>query len=129
MLDWTLYPNFSFNELKCKHTNQCDMSPELMHILQSMRNQLNKPIIITSGFRAVEHPVERSKSKPGEHTHGMAVDILCSGEYALSILRMCMDYNIKRIGVNQNGINSTRFIHIGIADRYNLGFPPAIWTY
>ncbi len=129
MLDWSLYPNFSYNELKCHHTGECDMDPELMAILQAIRNQLDKPIIISSGYRSVEHPVERKKSFPGEHTYGMAVDILCHGEDALNIVELAGHHKIRRIGLDQNGPIETRFVHLGIADRYNLGFPVAIWTY
>lgn len=129
MLDWNNYPNFSRDELKCKATGECDMHPEMMDILQQIRNELAQPIFISSGYRSVRHPVEQEKDKPGEHTLGMAVDILCHGPKALKIIKLAQDRNIKRIGVHQKGNPNSRFVHIGIADRYKLDFPAAIWTY
>lgn len=105
------------------------MHPEMMRILQGIRNDLGKPIFISSGFRSVKHPVEQEKEKPGEHTYGMAVDILCHGIRALEIIWHAQQWGIKRIGVHQKGNPNGRFVHIGIADRFDLSFPVAIWTY
>lgn len=128
-MEWSNYPNFSFNELKCKYTGECNMHPDMMEVLQSIRSEHGKPIFISSGFRSVKHPVEQEKSKPGEHTLGMAADILCHGDKALEIIRLAQKYNVKRIGIHQKGNANSRFIHLGIADRFNLSFPVAIWTY
>ena len=129
MIDWSKYPNFSECEFKCKYTGECNMHPVMMDLLQSIRNEYARPMFISSGFRSVKHPVEQEKAKPGEHTMGMAVDILCHGDNALKILKLAQDRDIKRIGLHQKGNANGRFIHIGIADRFDLAFPKAIWTY
>lgn len=105
------------------------MHPVLMDLLQSIRNEYARPIFISSGFRSVKHPVEQEKSRPGEHAMGMAVDILCHGDNALKILKLAQDRDIKRIGLHQKGNANGRFIHLGIADKYDLSFPVALWTY
>jgi len=128
-LDWSLYPNFSESELRCKVTGECNMHPEMMQILQNIRTSLAKPIFISSGYRSVKHPLEQEKDKPGEHTFGMAVDILCYGIRALEIIWFAQGFGVKRIGLHQKGNANGRFVHLGIADRYNLEFPAAIWTY
>ncbi|HDV5783358.1 TPA: hypothetical protein RJD83_000270 [Legionella pneumophila] len=128
-MDWDKYPNFRRDELKCKHTGECNMHPEMMRILQDIRNDLGRPIFISSGYRSVKHPVEQEKEKPGEHTYGMAVDILCHGERAIKIIELAINHDIKRIGVHQKGNANGRFVHIGIADRFMLEFPQSIWTY
>ncbi|HEO1391259.1 D-Ala-D-Ala carboxypeptidase family metallohydrolase [Legionella pneumophila] len=128
-MDWDKYPNFRRDELKCKHTGECNMHPEMMRILQDIRNELGRPIFISSGYRSVKHPVEQEKDKPGEHTYGMAVDILCHGERAIKIIDLAINHGIKRIGVHQKGNANGRFVHIGIADRFMLEFPQSIWTY
>ena len=101
----------------------------MMELLQSIRTEYNRPIFISSGFRSVKHPVEQEKDKPGEHTYGMAVDILCHGDNAVKLMKLALDRDIKRIGVHQKGNANGRFIHLGIADKFNLAFPVAIWTY
>jgi zinc D-Ala-D-Ala carboxypeptidase len=128
-LDWTKYPNFSEKELACKYTGECDMHPVMMHILQSIRTEYARPMFISSGFRSVKHPVEQEKDKPGEHACGMAVDILCHGDNALKILKIAQAWGINRIGLHQKGNVNGRFIHLGVADKFNLAFPVAIWTY
>jgi len=128
-LDWSLYPDFTEDEFRCKYTEECHMHPAFMSILQWIRDDYKKPIIISSGYRAPSHPVEAKKDRPGEHTRGMAADILCSGLDALELIKCAQSHNIKRIGLKQKGEYSQRFIHIGIADRFDATFPVAIWTY
>lgn len=128
-IDWDKYPNFTADELACKHCKAQGITPEIMDILQSIRSSMEQPVFVSSGYRCVKHPVEQEKDKPGEHTYGMAVDIICHGARALEIIRLAQVQGVKRIGVHQKGIASGRFVHIGIADRYNLAFPVALWTY
>jgi uncharacterized protein YcbK (DUF882 family) len=129
IIDWANYPNFSSKELACKHCGSEGMRPEMMDILQGIRTDMGAPIFLSSGYRCAKHPVEQEKDKPGEHTHGFAVDILCYGIRALKIIQLAQARDVKRIGVHQKGNPNGRFVHIGIADRYNLAFPVAIWTY
>ncbi len=129
LIDWAKYPNFTPDELACKHCKAQGITPEMMDVLQGIRTEIAQPIFLSSGYRCVKHPVEQEKDRPGEHTHGMAIDILCYGARALRIIELAQQRNVKRIGVHQKGNPNGRFVHIGIADRYNLAFPVAIWTY
>lgn len=128
-MDWAKYPNFRKEEFKCKHTGECNMHADLLEILQSIRDELKKPIFISSGFRSIRHPIEQEKPNRGEHTYGMAVDIICQGQQAIDIIELAIKHGIKRIGVHQKGNPNGRFVHIGIADRYKPEFPKSIWTY
>jgi uncharacterized protein YcbK (DUF882 family) len=105
------------------------MKEEMVSVLQEIRNEFQLPIFISSGYRCTRHPAEQDKDSPGEHTFGMAVDIMCFGSKALKILSIAQSLNIKRIGLHQKGNVNGRFVHIGIANRYKLEFPEAIWTY
>lgn len=128
-INWANYPNFAPHELACKHCGAEGITAEMMDIMQSIRASMAQPIFISSGYRCVKHPVEQEKDKPGEHTLGMAVDIICYGARALRIIELAQQRNVKRIGVHQKGNPNGRFVHIGIADRYKLEFPAALWTY
>lgn len=129
MIDWSKYPNFDKKELACKHCGAEGITSEMMDILQSIRTELAQPIFINSGYRCHKHPVEQEKDAPGEHCHGMAVDIIAHGDRALRIIKMAQERGVRRIGLNQKGNASGRFIHLGIADKASLAFPVAIWTY
>jgi len=129
-LDWSLYPNFSANEMRCKHTKELGMRPEMMQVLQDIRTSHGKPIFVSSGYRSKEHPLEQDKREPGEHTLGLAVDIICYGREALALLDLALKHDVRRIGLHQKGmISGARYMHIGIADRFFLGFVKTIWTY
>jgi len=122
--------NFSQRELACSCCGKCDMHPDMVDILQSIRDYHDKPLFISSAYRCVNHPVEVMKDKPGEHTYGMAVDIICHGGVALDIIKIAQTLSIIRIGMNQKGRASSRFIHLGIANYHSLDFPSnALWTY
>lgn len=129
-MDWSKYPNFSYNELRCKQTKKCKMNPQFMETLQKIRNDFGKPMIISSGFRAPEHTIERAKVQPGEHSYGCCVDVLVWGEDAVKLIQLTLNHDITRIGVSQKGVVSGRFIHIGYGDKVKPErFPSTIWTY
>lgn len=122
-MDWSNYPNFERSEFECSHSGKCEMNEKFMEILQKIRTEYGKPIIISSGYRDVTHPVEVIKAQPGEHAEGMAADIYIRGTDALKLLELALKHGVKRIGLHQQG--SSRFIHLGISD----SFPAGIWTY
>lgn len=128
-IEWDKYPNFTADEMACKHCKAQGITPEIMDIMQSIRTSIGQPIFVSSGYRCVKHPVEQDKDKPGEHTYGMAVDIIAHGARALDIIKLAQALDVRRIGVHQKGNPNGRFVHIGIANRYNLAFPVALWTY
>lgn len=105
------------------------MHDDMLTVLQSIRDLYGKPIYISSGYRCKAHPVEAMKYSTGEHTLGMAVDIICHGVQALDIIRYAQRLGVNRIGIHQKGRASGRYIHVGIADKYDAAFPVALWTY
>lgn len=125
-IDWDAYPNFSKKEFDCQHTGKNRMDPDFLHVLQQVRTVYNKPMAISSGYRAPDHPIELAKKKAGEHSYGVAADILVRGEDAMELIVIAYGHGIRRIGVNQKG--NSRFIHLGYGDKL-LGFPTAIWSY
>lgn len=130
MSEERLSRNFTRQELACTCCGDCKIHPEMIAILQSIRNFYGKPLFVSSGYRCPKHPVEVMKDKPGEHAHGMAVDIICHGALALEIMRNAQALGVTRIGINQKGRASSRFIHLGIADDFLAEFPKnSIWTY
>lgn len=125
-MDWNLYPNFTPLEFSCSHSGKNEMSPKFMEVLQAIRRDFNRPMVITSGYRDRTHPIEAKKATRGEHTYGCAVDISVSGEIAMELIVIAYAHGIRRIGLNQKG--SSRFIHLGMGDQI-AGFPKAIWSY
>lgn len=125
-MDWNRWPNFSPEEFRCKHTGKLHMHAGFMDRLQKLRTAYGKPMRITSGYRAPEHPIEAAKAKPGAHSTGRACDIGVQGADAVELLRIALQFGFTGIGVQQRG--NARFIHLD--DLPDGEFPrPAIWSY
>lgn len=117
--------NFTLKEFACKcgcDSDGSEMDDSILQAVQDFRTALKFPFPITSGYRCPKHPVEASKSAPGAHSRGVAVDIGVQGEQALKLLKLALnDGRINGVGVNQKGAG--RFIHLDTDPR------TAIWTY
>ena len=80
-----LTKNFNLNEFACKGSvsgccqGAVKVSPVLVLQLQKLREKLDRPVIITSGYRCETHN-ERVGGVPGSyHLYGMAADIISPG--------------------------------------------------
>ena len=125
-MNWSDYPNFSHAEFACKETGECEMNEEFMRRLQSLRTEFGKPMIINSGYRSKRHSLEMGKNEPGAHTTGRACDVRVYGPHAFEIIDLAIKHGFTRIGVNQKGAQSSRFIHLDDSPT----FPnPRIWSY
>lgn len=108
---WDLYPNFSKHEFDCKHSGKNEMQHEFMQLLQELREELNFPLLITSGYRDKTHPIEARKTHSnGEHTQGMCCDIRCLNSATRYKIMECAF----RLGFTRIGMADT-FIHLGIS--------------
>ena len=102
------------------------MDEKLLSMLDKMRGIYGYPIKITSDYRSPEHPIEAAKDNPGAHTTGKAMDILVSGEQAMTLIKIAIEEGINRIGVAQKGDRASRFIHL---DMDNSRATPRVWSY
>jgi zinc D-Ala-D-Ala carboxypeptidase len=77
-----LSKNFSRSEFACKGRACCNHSapihPVLVEALQELRDQVNVPLSITSGFRCNKHNKDIGGALKSLHTLGMAVDVACT---------------------------------------------------
>lgn len=74
-----LTANFTDAEFACKHCGVNRIELDFVKQLQQLREAIQKPIHINSGFRCAAHPVEKAKP-PGSfsaHMYGIAADICC----------------------------------------------------
>jgi uncharacterized protein YcbK (DUF882 family) len=111
---------FTSDEMKCQHCGAENWDQEFMEWLDVVRHAYGKPMVVTSGYRCPEHPIEKKKSKPGAHSTGRAVDIKVGGADAIKLIEIASSMGCKRIGVNQNV-----FVHLDRDDSK----PSALWTY
>ena len=125
MADWDKYPNFTKEEFDCQETGMNDMRDSFLSLLQQLRDELDEPIRITSGYRDPRHSIEASKAAPGVHTRGLACDIACDGQQAFRIVQIAIKLGFTGIGVAQRS-GKPRFIHL---DTFSGTPRPNIWSY
>lgn len=127
MVDWSAYPNFSAHEFACRcgHCDgAADMSPDLLERLQRMREMLGRRMIVLSGYRCPQHPVEAKKQRPGSHAAGMAADIAAStGIERFSLVKAGIDVGMVGVGVSQS------FVHLDVGHPSESVGRPAVWIY
>ena len=116
---------FSDDELRCQcGCDQLTFDDAFRKKLNEIRDDFARPMVISSGYRCPNHPVEARKERPGTHSYGVAVDVAVSHGDALDLIETALRHGIKRIGVNQKG--SGRFIHLDASEDH---YSPTIWSY
>lgn len=110
---WEKYKYFKKHEFDCKHTGKNNMQHEFMILLDGIREQFDKPMKVTSGFRDYSHPIEVKKPTTGEHTLGLAADIYCVDSNArFELVELALKSGINRVGIART------FLHFGISDKH-----------
>lgn len=74
-----LTANFNLREFQCKHCGAVKIDPELVRRLQSLRNEVGKAVIVTSGYRCPAHNANVGGAKDSQHLYGKAADIIVTG--------------------------------------------------
>lgn len=69
-------PNFKVNEFACSDgSDPVFISPELVKLLQQIRDHFGKAVNITSGYRTVTKNKAVGGATQSQHLYGMAADI------------------------------------------------------
>ena len=83
---------FKAKELTCKcGCNTIEFDLGFLATLNAIREECGFSFPISSAYRCPLHPIEARKERLGAHAYGKAVDILCSGENALEVIRVAQD--------------------------------------
>ena len=67
--------HFSPREIACKGTGKLTIDTEAMDMLQRLRSNLGKPLILTSAYRSPEHNRKVGGAKASKHMEGIAFDV------------------------------------------------------
>lgn len=106
----------------CGH-KECDkrtVSQGLLTRLQTVREEVARPLFVTSGGRCPNHPNEVHRTKPADHQKRQGVDIAVkNGVERGELVKFGM-----LCGFNAIGIAKT-FVHLG----YRQGDKLVIWEY
>lgn len=104
------------------NVNLEDLNPRMIEFANSLEEAIGAELIITSGYRSPDHPIEAKKKSPGEHTTGLAIDIVAvGGTPVYEIVEAAINLGCKRIGISRK----SNFVHLGL----DLTRVTSIWTY
>lgn len=72
--------NFKVREFACQDgSDPVFIAPELVEVLQEIRDHFGKPVNINSAFRTATHNKKVDGSAQSQHLYGMAADISIAG--------------------------------------------------
>ena len=125
-MDW---PYFNHSELACKGSDKCEMSDEFMQKIIAVREEFDKPMIITSGYRSPSYNESIGGAEYSPHMYGRAVDVQVYGQDALVLLKTALKHGLTGVGVKQHGEANSRFIHLDDMEASDMHFRPWIWSY
>lgn len=118
-------PNFNLNEFHCKDGTPVpvEFHPYVVRIatnLQVLRNELKRPIVITSAYRTIDYNKKIGGAINSHHLRANAVDFKIQGYntqfIALIIHKLMMEGRMAAGGI---GIYGT-FVHYDLRGSYNL---------
>lgn len=113
-----LSENFDSDEFDCHGKDCCSktlVDPELIEILQRIRNHFGKAITITSGYRCPTHNSKVSKAKNSYHTKGRAADFTVNGVEPRDVAKYAESIGIKGIGLYETKDDGF-FVHVDTRD-------------
>ena len=91
--------------------NLVDLHDTMHSFISNLEVELGYEITVTSGYRSKDHPIESAKSRPGEHTTGLAIDVASvGGTNTYDLVSAAIKLGCKRIGINRNN----NFVHLGL---------------
>jgi len=111
--DFQIAPNFNLTEVQSPDTGEVKVSPQLMGMLQHLRDKLGSPLIITSGYRTPEHNRKSGGAKDSYHLRGLAADVRSNHRSLTTIQR-----HAYAVGFGAAVIYSKKgFIHLDLGKR------------
>tara|TARA_R110000787_G_scaffold104340_8_gene211240 strand:- start:7320 stop:7688 length:369 start_codon:yes stop_codon:yes gene_type:complete len=119
--------NFSLSELECSCGCPENLTKvELLDALQAVRDILDKPMKITSGYRCAFHNKGVGGSESSSHLFGTAADIYVpSSNYGYEIMRaIFLSQSFCRVGYGK--MSGTLVLHVDIDSNKAS---PVLWGY
>lgn len=118
------FPDFRPEEFACHHCNSHGIRLVVVEILQTLRNILNQPIYVTSGYRCPAHPTELAKPQHAArvHSQGWAVDFVVPTVSPSLVRETLVDMGWSGLGFDPRRV----YFHADCAPRNHI---TACWLY
>ena len=132
MNDIQISKNFNLKEFQCKGTGQVKIHEKLLELLQELRDTLEQPIIINSGYRSKEHNKKVGGAKRSQHLEGTAVDIsLGNLDYSAKELSIFVKNVAEDVGIGAENLGlgyANTFLHVDVRGLIGEN-SPVEWKY
>ena len=108
-----LEPNFKVKEFACKDgSDVVYVSPELVNLLQKIRNHYGKAVNINSGYRTPAYNKKVGGATYSQHLYGTAADIRITGVKPKDLAAY-----IETLMPNKGGIGIYKnFVHVDVRE-------------
>lgn len=117
--DFQLTKNFKLSEFQSPDTGEVKLDSGLVAKLQQLRDQVGKPVTVTSGYRTPEHNSAVGGAAHSYHIQGLAADVVIRGMTSAQIAEIA-----KRVGFTGIGIYPTRgHCHVDVRPGPQTVFP------
>jgi zinc D-Ala-D-Ala carboxypeptidase len=102
----TRWPNFTPKELSCKCCGEYYHDPSSLDKLQKLRTIINKPIILNSAHRCVDHNAKQPGASKNSRHLKIAFDISLNNHNPISVLTTALLVEFKAYGIYRS------FLHL-----------------
>lgn len=109
-----LSDNFEAREFSCHGDRCCStvlIDPDLVEILQKIRNHFGKPVYINSGYRCAKHNKAVGGVSGSYHLKGMAADITVKDVAPAEVAKYAESIGVLGIGLYESN-KSGHFVHV-----------------
>ena len=102
--------HFNLSEFSCPCCNLVMLHPKLLAKLVELRNVLERPVYITSGYRCSEYNREVGGILSSYHCIGLAADIKVKNINLITLLEICENIDFVGIGFYEK----KNFLHLDV---------------
>ena len=108
--DIIIAPHFNLSEFACPCCQKVMLHPKLLAKLVKLREVLERPIYITSGYRCFSYNQKVGGVDNSYHLIGLAADITVKDINLLTLLEMCETIDFGGIGFYEK----KHFLHLDV---------------
>ena len=105
-----LAKDFTLSEFDCPCCKKVMLHPKLLSKLIELRNTLERPVIVTSGYRCPKYNQEVGGVISSYHCIGLASDVMVKDVDLLVLLEICENLDFKGIGFYEK----KNFLHLDV---------------
>jgi len=108
------WPDFTPKEMACRGTGKLAINVRAMDMLQALRNELGKPMVVNSAYRSPEHNKAEGGAENSEHLRANAFDVQMAGHDPNEYIRLARMVGFQGIGEYAD----KGFVHVDGRENY-----------